>query len=391
MVFERLFGKKPAAPVRRYAVVRSGKVFRYDNPLPQLFPDLYNLPPRDGFCRQGEVRNDLRRFGQELLGACHLPVDTVLKLLEEDFEPILDVPAVYELFLFLKGQGLERFYANNLALITVLDACAFYGTSEKANDLRELLLPCSLAVCLRHYGVNFLTKNDRQALAADRHYNLTDARQKQLRDDFLDLYRQVADRMAQLSADRFRSLLGEAKTCPRETLTAVLHILRYSTRLMGRTATELKEKELERVHGLACYIAELYNFASAWAALRKRPCLVLAEEWGRSRVFSRHKQIQASARHDMHALSDLFRVCRCEVLSNFQSSGRDAIYSIPDQLLVKEVPGEGPAGPGGPLMRWRCFHPSRPLSHRARSLSECLIETYRTGGDPSDAELTPAE
>ncbi len=398
MVFENLFRKVTTTAAGRFVVVRAGKAMRSDNPLPSMFPALYQEQPRDRFAQKDVLQADALRLAGALIQACRLPPDINAKLVAENFALILEIPPIYDLLLSLKRQELERFYANNFAVGTLLQLASFYGLSEMAESLRNDLMPCLLAVFFRYFGVNFLPKNEREILASRRQYDLHDSRQRQLREDFLDQYRQIADRLSHVSCDRFHAFIKDKTRCPPEKLLAISHIIRFSTRLMGRAASDLKDKELEKVHSLASYVAEIYSIASAWVSLRKRLCLILAEEWARSRVYAKQKDIQVSARYNLHALSDIFRLCRCELLCNFQGSGHDAIYSIAENIVVKAVPTVPPSAalpPDSaavlPALRFRCFQPPRQLSYRARMLSECLLDNYRAGGDPSDAELKPLD
>jgi len=395
MIFENLFRKGNATAGGKFVVVRAGKAMRSDNPLPSLFPALYAQTPRDSFAQRDALETDARRIAGAFIQACRLPPDINAKLAAENFALIFDIPPVYELLLSLKRQGFERFYANNFAVGTLLQLAAFYGLSEMAESLRVDLMLCLLAVFFRYFGLNFLPKNEREILASQRQYDLSNSHQRQLREDFLEQYRHVADRLAHVSSERFLAFAKDKARCPAEKMLAISHIIRFSSRLMGRAAADLKDKELEKVHSLASYVAEIYSIASAWVSLRKRLCLILAEEWARSRVYAKQKDIQVSARYNLHALSDVFRICRCELLCNFQGSGHDAVYSVAENIVVKAIPMPLPANHdatvSSPMRRFACFQPPRQLSYRARMLSECLLDTHRAGGDPSDAELKPLD
>ncbi len=440
MALGGLFRRKKKDPPKRYSVVLDGKIKRYANPLAETFPVLYQQESKDNFARRDEILEDADTVARDLLYACHLPLKTVPGLIKGNFGLLLEIPLVYDLFVALKRQGFERYYENNLALQALLQSCAFYTTSDVGQKLREDLMLYLLAVCTRHYGVLFLKRADREVLKQERQYDVANARQKQLRDDFLKRYQAVADEMARLSVDRLHQVVDETKEISKEQYKSLMQVLRYSTRLMGRAAAQLKLGEREAVHATTSYVAMLYNFASAWISKRKRTPLILAEEWGRSRESFSKKESRGRAAQSIQALTDLFRLCRCQVIPNFQGSNRDAIYSITDRLIIKEVPivaemkegkedsvrryvaslGEGSSdeassGPGPRTasdirsrlrageeealsvnrsvihLRWQCFRSSKSIEYRCRNLMEALEGKRRLTNDPEDSDLTPID
>lgn len=435
-----LFKKKPEPP-KKFVLVDEGKVVREDNPLPGLLPGLYESEPDDGFARRDEILEDADTLTRDLFYACRLPLETLPKLTKVNLERLLEIPCVYELLVTLKRQKMTQFYENTLALLSITQACAFYTQTEVGLKLRANLMPTLLGISLRYLGMMFIKREERDVLKLNRQFDVSDARQKDLRDQHLKRYRQVADTIATTSTDRLHELTGKTHTMSKDRYKELLQIVRYSTRLMGRAAASLTPKEKESVYSVPKYIAMLYNFTSAWVSKRKRAPLVLAEEWGRCRNSFTKKDFEGRTGNSLQALSDLFHICRCQVLQNFQESGRDAIYCTPERIVVKEVkmvaelkdnsdsvrrfitpesklPGEAESTPANERRRtasdmrsrlqgatekavevrkariqyrWQCYKSRVPIQHQGRSLMEALEVSSRQSKDPSDDQLDPVD
>ncbi len=403
----KLLGKTRA---KEYVMVRDGKVVRQTDPLPGFFPELYKTAPHDKFANRENLLNDAEEFIAGLTRDCHLRQKKLPALLMHNIEILLDIPAVYQTQLFLRGKKLQRLYTNNFATTALFQACVFFTRSEISDHLHDMMMLGSLGILMRYYGVSFLKPEEREVLLQSRRYNAFDPRQRLIRDQFLDRYRQVADNMCRLSADRFSLLVGKEHTCPPSQMLAMAHVIRYSPRLMGRAAEILKPREVERMQELAGYIAMISNFASAWAVGDgKKPGVILAEEWGRSKAASKFKDIHTTCAYNLHALEDLFRICRCKMLTNFQGSHRDAVYSTLDNILVKEVALEIDDTVKEQIeaerdsrkdrdkkrlssTRWQCFKPKERLDHRATTIRDAIAGKVRFGGeDPSDTSLLPVD
>ncbi len=434
-MLKRLLKKKQKSAQRTVTVV-DGRVCRRENVLVKYFPALYEIDVCVDPIVRTEMLDEAEATARELAFQMRLPLDRLPKLVRENMEALLEVPPVYHLFASLRRQEFDRFYRNNLALLTVFQCCAFYARSDRAEQVRESLMVSLLAIALRHYGISFLSKPERTLLNETREFDLGDARQKHLRDQFLKRYRAVKDKLAHVSCDRLHRLLLGNHVCPRPMFRGFLHIIRYSTRLMGRAAAEISEDEALEIHFLAGYVAQLFTFAAAWLPRRKPVPQILGELWGRARQFYHQKVYNATVTHNIQALTDLFRICRCEILPNFQNKGRDAVWSSHDKLLAREVaayaelkPSSATSvrryvtGPGlqgdtevlQPLSledaathaaslssasgrkrvvvqnRWQVFRVTRAFVTQNRLLTEALENKRQADNDPSDDELEPVQ
>ncbi|MBN2713970.1 MAG: hypothetical protein JXR97_16240 [Planctomycetes bacterium] len=433
-----VFSGKKEEPAERYIIVKDSKQVKVENPLRAMLPAIYAQKPCDDFAMRDEILEDADRVTRDFLHACRLPLETLPKVIHSNFEVLLNIPVVYDLFVALKRQKITTLYENNFSLQALVQACAFYTKTEFGQDIADNLMLFLFGISMRHLGFHSLKRDEKDLFMQCRQWDVTDARQKSLRDQFLKRYRVAADKMASSAIERLGDIIGKEHTLSKEQYKELFQIVRYSTRMMGRTAEQIKGDTRESIYASTTYIAMCYNIASAWCSKKKRIPLILAEEWGRSRQSFSQKTTNDRASQNMQALSDLFRICRCTIIPNFQGNGTDAIYSTTDNILVKEVDvvaelKEGSdtsvrrfvhtLGSGGGvdrsagkrtaadirsrlregekdalevnrsliMKRWQCFRSKRAIQYQSRSLMEAIEKDRRQTDDPSDSELEPLD
>lgn len=414
-------------PAGEFALMQAGKIVYHPHLLPKQFPALYAEPPKDRFALRTELLADAEAIVRDLVFDFHLPPDVFVDAILHNIRLLLDIPEVYTLLVNLKKQNLDKFYQNQYALSALHQICVFHTPANKTENLRRSMMTTQLGIFLRYYGIRWLDQEKKRILGMTRQFDITNARQKDMRDKFLVQYRQVMNKLAHLSADRLHQMLETTHRAEPYDYTVLLHVIRFSTRLMGRTAEKFSPDEQRNIHTLAGYVAVLFSFASGWIGAGKRTCHVLAELWGRSRLHYRNKDLGMTAIYNPAALNDLFRIADCHVLSNFQGKHIDAIYAPRDSLLVKEEPILVELKPGsrqsvrryiaGPELQsdtevndpitdeelaasppvpetatqtsWQLYRCNSKLDVRARTLMQ-VIETDRDPSeDPSDKDLVP--
>ncbi len=436
-----LFGaKKIEGGGRPYKCVVDCKVKSLPNSLPRQFPFFYAEPPKDNFAQREHLLRQAKRTSEQILRACHHNDPRTWEVVSHNFQVLLDSPLIYESFLSLERHKLTRYLQNIYGLCALFQALVFNPTNDLAKRMRDSLPLCLTGICLRFYGVNQVSPETRSVLSREIEYNVGDARQFELRKQFLKAYRDAAGRLAQLSSDKLQAMLEAKSTLEEDEKRAFLHIVRYSPRLMGRAAEDIRENELASLHAFASYMGVLHGFVSAWTSRRKLAAVTLAEEWERHRVYASKKDFTAHGLYNPHALQDLFRFCQCVLITNFQGKERDAVYCIADEVLVKqkkvyaelksgsrhsvrrflssrrikriltndsdetptaepaepqtaeETPTEletpDPIGETKVLMRWQAYHSQTPIRYQARCLSDSMREARRPNNDPNDRQLT---
>lgn len=410
-----------------FILLHDGVPSRHPNPLPKQFPALYAETPQDGFALRDTLLADAETIVRELVLAFHLPADPFVDAILSNLRLLIDIPEVYAVLVSLRKQNLEKFHQNQFALAALHQICVFHTQAAKAEQIRRSMMTVQLGIFLRFYGLRWMDAGKKRVLGTTRQFDITDARQKDMRDKFLLQYRQVMNKLALTSVDRLHRMLETTHRAEPQDYTILLHVIRYSTRLLGRTAEKFTLDEQRGIHAVAGYVSVLFSFASGWMGAGKRACHVLAELWGRSRVHYRNKDLGMTAIYNPTALNDLFRIADCHVLSNFQNRHVDAIYAPRDDLLVKEIPVLVELKPGsrqsvrryiaGPALEsetdvhapvtdeelaasppvpetttqttWQVYRCKRKLDVRTRTLLQ-VIETDRDpSSDPPDPDLVP--
>lgn len=390
-----LFGDAPKPCYQ----ARGGKAGRVDCPLPNLLPGLFGDPPTDEFELRETILDDAYNIAKLLARNFYLKADTNAHAVRTNLEAILDVAVAYEALSALKRRNLERLYQNNLTLFALSQLCTLRSTSEIAHQIQEHMILGQLAIASLHYGFLFLREPERDDLLQNRSFDFSDPREKKMRDKFLQRYSEIADRMFQLSADRFFQRIGEKHGCTETQLRVIEQTIRYAPRLMGRTASVGGDVEA-RLLPTASYIGMLAGFASGWASKNKPVPLLLGEEWNRAQVYYKRKDIETSARHSIHAIQDLFALGQCRILPDFRGTGQDAIYDtvrrrlfapvpvnsagepIPPALLDKPIEEGGYKGAGYDLS-WKALRPKDRLDNRTLSVKDAMgLRLHFGGKDP---------
>lgn len=424
-ILKKWLGAKSSA--EEFATLRAGKVVYHPHLLPKQFPALYAAPPQDGFAQRDNLLADAEAVVRDLVFDFHLPADPFVDAILHNIRLLVDVPAVYSLLLHLKKQDLMKFHQSQFALSALHQICAFQTDATQPDSIRRSMMTAQLGIFLRYYGIHWLDQEKRRVLGTTRQFDITNARQKEMRDKFLLQYRQVMGKLAETSADRLHNLLGTTHRADPKDYNALLHIVRFSTRLMGRTAEKFSPDEQRTIHALAGYVAVLFSFAAGWLGSGKDLVHVLAELWGRSRIYYRNKDLGMATLYSPPALNDIFRIADCHVLPNFQGKGIDAIYARRDNLVVRETPVLVELKPGsrqsvrryiaGPELEsdtevltpitdeelaaspptpetavqssWQTFRCKGKIPVRERTLMQVVDSDRDTSRDPMDADLTP--
>jgi hypothetical protein len=366
-----------------YRLLLHGKVIRQPNPLPKLCRRLYKERPKDRFAGLEALEEDLRESVADTVHLMRIPNEEFRRVVVYNCLNILRIPPIYTLMRVLRRRGMERFVHNAHRVASALHACASYGTSDLVNQIHSQLMPMLLGIYARHFGVPFLKEDELTSMLQRRKFDVSDPKERELRDEFLKRYAQAAERLAQVSVDRFNQHLGTVDYGNR-SIQIIEDIILYSTRLMGRTAVSLSRSQEQDIHQLAAYTGVLYSVCSAQYATGKRLCLLLAEEYGRSRIHRRHEGVDKTARYNVFALQDFMAACRCHVLDFFQGKDETALYSEPERLYMREVTVDGRS-------QWCCY--------RNRKDSAPLVERGKRGRniahnaryDPADEDLVEVE
>lgn len=378
MVLDFLFKRQRREETCRY--LAGGKLVEKASPLPGLLPGLYKQEAKDGLRSLEAHVGLLESTVGDALHLLRLP-QKLRSPFVHNCRQVLQISPIYMMHQSLARRGLERFVINSHRLATLLQACAGYGESDMAPALQELLMPALFGIYARYYGVPYLKDDELKAATQMRKFDMADPKQRERREEFLDSYRREMARLAEVSEDRLLSGVGRIKR-DSDAVRTLLHVIRYSNRLMGRTALEMSRDQEKDIHEIAAYVGVLYSICSAQAASGKRFCVILAEEYQRADTHRRHQGMEKSARYNVHALTDLMQACRCHVLKFFQGSKNHAFYSETERLYVRNV-----AAPDA-YPQWRCFRSEKaPMAVQERE-KRCPSTRQRRRFDPKDSELT---
>lgn len=401
------------------------KAAQLEDPLPGLLPGLYASAPKDDFKSLGALRAEVEKVARDLVYAIHLNLDKTIPPLMQNLEILIEIPIVYEHLTLLRRKGLERYFRNAVAVTCLFQCALFRGKSDVARRLEAEMPLLLLATLLRFYGLSFLSENERDLFRRDNTWDISDPKQKAIRDKFLKAYRAAADNVAKTSVDRLRFAAGE--NADEEALRTFLQLIRFSWRMRGRAAAKMRERDQERLHAATSYLSTVVAAGGAWVAQGKRFSLILAEEWGRMRPKAGTGRAGIDSPHTQHALvalADLMALCRCTVLRNFQGKAEDAIYAEKENLILREVPvmaelKEGskvsvrryirggkrvveteretleaeeedePAGRTITQTRWACYRLRRKIHIPNRNLMKALKGQRKRGtsSDPTDDDL----
>jgi hypothetical protein len=392
-IFQKIFGKTERKPC--FCVV-DGKLEQAENPLPEWFPGLYREKPEDRFAQRGKMLDECQGLLRDFMSACRVYDAKLQSIIVANIDNLLDIPAVYETQKFLKAKKLDRYYSNNFLLAGMVQLACLRGKSEMRERVRQNMMPMLLGIFFRYHGFGFLRPAEQEALQRTSKFDIADKKQRLMRDAHLEECRKVAATLARHSEEKFLHLVGDNAKRPGDLLPMIRDVITFTTRLMGRTAEPLSVSEIEAIHPLAGYAAVLHNFCAAWYVTNKRVGLILAEEWSRARTSHKHSEIAETARYNLHAVQDVFRICRCTIIPDFQGSGRDAVYSETDKLLFRKqvLPSrkeEGDeAGDDAPRFsgRWQiCRLKEKPVSRNV-SIRDAIAGKKRLSGeDPTDNNM----
>ncbi len=374
----KLFYRMPKAEYRLFV---HNQDVRRDSPLPATMPGLYRDKPRDRYARLEELMAETDAAVGDTLHLMRISGDRVRRCFAYNGAEVLRIPSFYRLALHLRKRGMERFVGNAHRLAAAVQACACFGSSDLGDRLREQLMPVLVGIYGRHYGVQFLKDNDLRNLLQQRRFNPEDPKERELRDRFLVAYKEDCRRLAAVSADRLEQQMAPPDPAD-DGVQAALDTVRYSMRLMGRTATDLANDEELGIHYLATYVGVIHSLMSAHAATGKRLPVLLAEEIDRAQTHHAVAGRELSARYNIRALHDMVEACRCEELDFFQGTDENALYAAPERLYIRR------ARDGDGVARWHAFRSTRRdnAATASRGKRGSSIE-QNASLDPSDADL----
>ncbi|MHC4872303.1 MAG: hypothetical protein ACYTFY_10700 [Planctomycetota bacterium] len=378
MFFKSLFKKKQQ---RIYRTVYRGKLIKRDNILEEdISPIIYKDTPPDKFAGMDEIKSQMENDLRDTLHAMRLPLEKTSKIFSANTMEILEIPAVYLMLKTLNKRDLRRFIKNSHALATLVQACCCYGISEMVNSIQANLLHVMLGIYARHYGIQFMKQDEYQSLLISKKFNMNDPKERELRDDFFKSFKTAAEKLSDTSIKKLGAVLDLDK-CKSKNLKPIIHIIRFSSRLMGRTALDMNRNTEQDIHQLASYVGVLYSIVSAMHSTKKRLCTILAEEYDRNRTHHKHEGVEKTARYNIYAINDLLRVCRCRVLDFFQGTDEYAIFNEAENIFVRKADD----GRGGKI--WSCFKSETKTMTFAEREKRCLTLEDKAKHDPKDADL----
>lgn len=379
MSFLRFFSKRKK---REYRTIFRGKLLSHVNTLEQdISANIYKDTPPDKFSGLPELKSDMEKVVGDTLHILRLPLGKTKAIFTANIEQIMEIPAIYLMLGCLKSRGLDKFILNCHSLATMFQACACYGSSEMTGALQKNLLHIILGIYVRFFGIQFMKQDEYQSLLITRKFNMSDPKERQLRDDFFKSFKNATDKLVDTSAKRFFSSLNIEVSAGNKNLKPLVHIIQYSSRLMGRTALNLKKDQEQDIHQFASYVGVLYSIVSALNSTNKRLCTLLAEEYDRNRTHHKHEGMEKTARYNIYALSDMLRITRCRILDFFQGKDEIALYNEAENIYVRKMED----GRGGFV--WGCFRSEKPAMTKEEREKRCSTLDEKAKNDPSDREL----
>jgi hypothetical protein len=347
-----------------------------------MFPNLFEHS--DDFTisskRQKEMKEHMQKRVADAVHLLFLPQKKASSVFSSNIEQIITIPTITSHLCSLEAKGLHKLVANSHFLAAFVQACVFYGESEMSASLKNDLMPILLGVYARYYGIPYMKQSEYRFLLDVKQFNPKNSIELKERNEFLDFVRKSADHVATTSAKRFADVLNSKKL--NKGIKGVIHIVRYSTRLMGRTASKFDSKKEADVHLFASYTAVLHSVCSAALSTDKKLCVILAEEWERNRKHHKHQAMQNTSRYNHYAIIDLLAAHRCHLLDFFQGREETVIYSEAERMFVRKVDRESNGG------YWACFKSKRQFNFTERE-NKGDSASRNAKLDPPDSELEP--
>lgn len=383
MIFQFLFGRTKEEP---YKVFTQDGIVEHPNPLTTIAPKIFTTPEIQEMREMPERIEFMEKTVTDTLHALRIPPSDIKDVIIHNCRMIITTPTIYALNQTLRKQKLARYIENSHVMATLIQVACMMGDSGMARQIRDSLMPVLLGVYVRFYGITFMRANEVACLRNFRRFDMDDARERELRDAFLESLKNTMTKIANTSAERFAGILSsKLKGVEANQAIALEHIIRYSSRLSGRTAIELNATQETDIHHLTAYVGVAYALASAYISTGKRFPILFAESLMRGKSYRQRGGFEATSRHNLFALEDLMLASRCIDVPFFQGEDVTAFYSIPDNIFV--VPIDDMDG----NILWQCFWgPKRKIAfnERGQSQQDCA-KNVRI--DPTGEELVPAD